>query len=581
MDPPTPSSSATLHGGTRIDRYEVLDLLGAGGFGAVYRARHVHTQEIVALKVLRSAARSHASAWEGLLKEARITSQIGHPNIVRVLDAGVAEGGTPFLVTEFANGLDLVGLLSRERSALIPARAVDLVVQVLAALEAAHACGVIHRDVKPANIVVSEARDAAGATREIARILDFGISKLRESDWAKTQPGMSMGTPGFVAPEQFADAASVDARADIYGAGATLYFLLAGHLPFRGSTPEALMSATLTEHPIPLASAARNVPPALARVVDIAIARDPAQRWRTAAEFAQALLGALHASHVERLATGNAATVALDVSVLGNAPTTHSPLLAFGTAPTTAAPVSTPPRRYAVDPSSPSPTASPFAPGTLAHAPAVAPISPLAPGPPARRHPPRVALFSSLAAVALAGVYGGVAHFAELWPFEPGEVPQVATLPPAVPPASSMPAPMVPVAPAAPTTQPSSDMADMREAMQMWAAMGNMPGVPGPGGELGRAPGVVVRQLSSATDSSVVRPVFAATAIRLRACAGPAATSVTFSAAGDGASTVFFPMANSGDPSVGCILSTLQAGFRSAPSAGAVSMMFRVDLDPR
>jgi serine/threonine-protein kinase len=278
--------------GQRLDRYDVLSLLGAGGFGAVYRARHVHTEAEVALKVLKRQLSSDPQMLDRLLREAKAAASVGSEHIVRVLDAGVAAQGQAFVAMELLQGMDLKELAYREP--LPPMRLTLLMIQVLEALEAAHLKGIVHRDLKPANVFVTRAVSEVGE-RDFVKLLDFGISKVRQEGAlnALTQPGMAMGTPAYMAPEQFFSARDVDGRADLYSAGVMLYELLAGRLPFNAETYADLLVQIRTQAPAPLLSVAPGVPAPLAQVVDRALARDAAQRFASAGAMAQALRSAM------------------------------------------------------------------------------------------------------------------------------------------------------------------------------------------------------------------------------------------------------------------------------------------------
>ena len=274
--------------GARLDRYEVRSLLGAGGFGAVYLARHVHTDAQVALKVLKRYLSSDPVMLDRLLREAKAAASVGNEHIVRVLDAGVSPEGQAFLAMELLEGVDLKELAYREP--LPPPRLVALMLQVLDALEAAHQKGIVHRDLKPANIFVIRKQTEAGE-HDFVKLLDFGISKVRQEGAldALTRTGMAMGTPAYMAPEQFFSAKDVDGRADVYSAGVILFELLAGRLPFDAQSYADLLVQIRTQPPPVLLSVAPGAPALLAEVVDQALARDLARRFRSAAVMANAL----------------------------------------------------------------------------------------------------------------------------------------------------------------------------------------------------------------------------------------------------------------------------------------------------
>ncbi len=272
--------------GTRIDRYQVLRLLGSGGFGAVYRARHVHTDAEVALKVLKRQLNADQGMIERFLREAKAAAAVGSENIVRVLDAGVAQDGTAFLAMELLDGWDLKELIARE-GPQNPRRLVSMIAQVLDALSAAHAKGIVHRDMKPANVFVTKKADGS----DFVKLLDFGISKMQQAGEVAglTMTGVAMGTPGYMAPEQFFDARAVDARADLYSVAAMLYELLGNRLPLEAQSYAELIVKVKTELPPPLLSVQPKLPPALAAAIDRGLAKDKNARWPSAREFAASL----------------------------------------------------------------------------------------------------------------------------------------------------------------------------------------------------------------------------------------------------------------------------------------------------
>lgn len=280
--------------GSRVDRYHIERLLGVGGFGAVYRARHVHTDATVALKLLKKQLGADEAMIERFLREARAAAAIGDEHIVRVMDAGISNEGQPFLALEFLDGFDLKELATRE-GPLHPVRLVHLTCQVLGALGAAHARGIVHRDMKPANVFVVRQTDERGVEKDFAKVLDFGISKMHSADESHglTQTGVAMGTPAYMAPEQFFDARNVDGRADIYSVAVMLYELLTNRLPFEADSYAALIVKVRSEQPPMVQHLAPHVPAGLAQAVMTGLSKDPVARWQTTQEFAQALRGAL------------------------------------------------------------------------------------------------------------------------------------------------------------------------------------------------------------------------------------------------------------------------------------------------
>jgi serine/threonine-protein kinase len=280
--------------GSRLDRYQVEALLGAGGFGAVYRARHVHTDALVALKVLKRALGADPGMVERFLREARAAAAVGSDHIVRVLDAGQSTDGTPFLALELLEGVDLKDLAVRD-GPLPPMRVVLLCLQVLDGLEAAHKKGIVHRDMKPANAFVVRKVDDRGTDKDFVKLLDFGISKMHGDGAGSglTMTGVAMGTPSYMAPEQFFDARSVDARADVYSVAVMMYELLSGRLPLDASSYAELIVKVRTESPPHLTQVAPAVPQPLADTVMVGLAKEKEQRWPSAKEFGNALRAAM------------------------------------------------------------------------------------------------------------------------------------------------------------------------------------------------------------------------------------------------------------------------------------------------
>ena len=271
-----------------IDRYELTSVLGSGGFATVYRARHVHTRQELAVKLL------HPRDSDRWLGEARAAAAVQHRNVVRVLDCGRVDGSSEvFIVMDFVAGPTLAEVIE-QAGPMPPARAVGIAAQLLDGLAAAHALGIVHRDIKPPNVILT--RDETGA--DFPKILDFGVSKQLDSmgstpPSSRTLDGTAIGTPGYMAPELFGGARHADARADVYAVAATLYEMLSGRLPFAERTYEELVVAVSTQRPAPLQQVAPHVSPEIAAAVDRGLARDRDARWSTAEQFAAALRGAL------------------------------------------------------------------------------------------------------------------------------------------------------------------------------------------------------------------------------------------------------------------------------------------------
>jgi hypothetical protein len=270
-------------------RYEVLARLGAGSVGVVYQARQAQLDRLVAIKVLKPSAAATPEWRRRFEREARLLSELAHPNVVTVTDFGI-DGDVPYLVMELLQGKTLAALVSE--GPLAPARALDIVRQTLRGLAFAHGRGIAHRNLKPANIFLQSPPDDA----DHVRLLDFGTATFREgvdapdAALAPARGEVVLGTPSYLAPEQI-KAERVDTRADIYAAGVILFELLAGRLPYAANAPEGILEAHLSK-PVPsLAEARPDLPVArlLQPVIDRAMAKKPAGRYPQALWMLSAL----------------------------------------------------------------------------------------------------------------------------------------------------------------------------------------------------------------------------------------------------------------------------------------------------
>jgi len=279
-----------LIGHTLNERYKILELLGSGGMGTVYLAEHVVINKRVAVKVLSPAHSRKPDEVERFLREARAASRIRQENVVDITDFGYTSGGLAFLVMEYLEGEDLS--TTSERDGALPwRRAVHITRQICAALTAAHAQGVIHRDMKPENVF----RVQRGDDPDFIKVLDFGIAKIIDEQYDPAHPSHTstglMGTPEYVAPELIRGLLP-DVRVDIYAVGVILYRLLTGRVPFQGET----FMATLTQHlmvecvPPREAAPEAEIPADLEAVCLRSLAKDREERWPTILEMAQALL---------------------------------------------------------------------------------------------------------------------------------------------------------------------------------------------------------------------------------------------------------------------------------------------------
>ncbi len=230
--------------GRDFARYHIEAVLGRGGMGVVYRATDLRLGRTVALKVLSDGRASDPSFRDRFLRESRLLASIDHPNIVPIFEADEADGEL-FIAMRFVPGPELGQLIASE-SPLDPAKAVGIIAQVADALDAAHAAGLVHRDVKPGNILVVPGVSPAAPGH--AYLTDFGLTKAASSDSGLTQIGQFVGTPGYVAPEQI-EGKAVDHRADIYALGCILYNCLSGDVPYPRDSTIASLWAHLKEPP--------------------------------------------------------------------------------------------------------------------------------------------------------------------------------------------------------------------------------------------------------------------------------------------------------------------------------------------
>jgi serine/threonine-protein kinase len=265
--------------GQQIGRYRLIEELGRGGMATVYRADDPALGRAVAVKVLHRFLVDHAEMRERFEREARAIAALRHPNIVEVYDFSAGDGDTPpYLVTELVRGRSLSRFLA-ERGVPLPEVAALIGVEVARALAAAHAAGIVHRDVKPDNILIG------GQGRVV--LGDFGIARML-GETTVTATGALVGSPAYMSPEQ-ARGQDVDLRSDVFALGTTLYHLVSGTLPFGGKSPLAIIGAILGGHHAPLGQAQPGVPGDLERVVERCLAPDPAARYASAAEAGDAL----------------------------------------------------------------------------------------------------------------------------------------------------------------------------------------------------------------------------------------------------------------------------------------------------
>src|SRR4051812_19343132 len=271
---------ADLGVGSTFADHVICGVAGRGGMGIVYRATHVRLKREAALKVIAPDVSGDAAFRARFEVEIEAAAAIDHPNVIPVCHAG-EEDGRLFVTMRYVEGIDLRRLLA-DQQRLDPARAARLIAQVADALDAAHALGVIHRDVKPANILLDG---------DHALLTDFGLTKLLRSDRKVTMTGSVMGTFDYVAPEQL-EGGVVDARTDVYGLGCVLYEALTGEVPYPVKGVAAKMLAHHSTSPPSVTARVPDAPPALDAVIARALAKDPADRFPTAGDLARAALAA-------------------------------------------------------------------------------------------------------------------------------------------------------------------------------------------------------------------------------------------------------------------------------------------------
>jgi serine/threonine protein kinase len=273
------------HVGRVVAGYRIEERIGRGGMGVVYRAQHLNLQRRAAIKIIAPDLAEASGFRERFNREARIAAALQHPNIVTVYDAG-EEDGLLYLAMQFIEGSDLSAVL-RSQGRLRPYRAIDVCRQVAAALDAAHGQGLIHRDVKPANVLIE------GRT---AFLTDFGLTKRIEGTRTQlTKAGDVVGTIHYVAPEQI-EGGRVDARTDVYSLGCLLYHCLTGELPFARDTDVAVIYAHLSEEPPRLSSVRPELPGGLDAVIAKALEKAPDRRFQTCADLMSAARAVIDAA---------------------------------------------------------------------------------------------------------------------------------------------------------------------------------------------------------------------------------------------------------------------------------------------
>jgi serine/threonine-protein kinase len=272
-----------------LGAYRLLERLGDGGMGAVYKAVHRKLGRTVAIKILQKDLTSDRGIINRFFHEARAANTIRHEHVIEVYDFVQSEDGVYF-VMEYLKGQDLHDAIHRNNQGrpMDPTRAVSILEQIASALHATHARNIVHRDLKPENVFLAEREDV----KEFVKIFDFGIAKLDRPDGRSTVEGAVLGTPEYMSPEQ-ARGLEIDGRSDLYALGCVAYEMLTRHQLFGGGTQPDILIKQITMTPPPLRKFEPSVPEALEQVVLQALAKNPAQRPQTALAFAESLARAM------------------------------------------------------------------------------------------------------------------------------------------------------------------------------------------------------------------------------------------------------------------------------------------------
>ncbi len=276
--------TADLVGQVVADRYHIIKKLGEGGMGAVYLGEHVKMGRKSAIKVMAPSMAQDPDAIGRFNREAANASRISHPNVCQIYDFGETPDGIIYLAMEFIEGQSLTGLIEKE-GALPAPRAASILKQAADALQAAHDLGIVHRDIKPDNIMVVQGRDGS----DVVKVVDFGIARAVGGDEAGqkvTKTGLVVGTPEYMSPEQLSGD-KLDGRSDIYSLGLVLYRMLTGVLPFQADSAQETMIKRLTDDPMPLVEARPDIvfPDAMQPVLDKALARMRDDRYQNAGQL--------------------------------------------------------------------------------------------------------------------------------------------------------------------------------------------------------------------------------------------------------------------------------------------------------
>ncbi len=295
--------------GTRFgDAYQVVRIIGEGGMGRVYEARHVRLSKRYAVKILHPQYNSNEQTIARFRREAEAASAIGHENILDVIDFNSTPEGVYYIVTEYLEGRSLARAFAEDGIMKVP-RALSILHQCARALKAAHAHEIVHRDLKPENIFLVSRFE----TDDFVKVLDFGISKVRSGEDRLTQAGQIIGTPHYMSPEQAQGELNLDHRSDVYSLGAIMYEMFTARLPFEAGSVQQILVQLLTEEPAPPRAHKPDLPEDVEAVILKCMAKDPAKRYQTMAELDQAI-GVLYSHHVGGAISTPASTAGLQAT---------------------------------------------------------------------------------------------------------------------------------------------------------------------------------------------------------------------------------------------------------------------------
>jgi len=274
------AGSAPARDSVLLGKYRVEDTLGFGGMGVVIQAHNLAIDERVAIKLMRDDVMRDPASVERFVPGAKAAVRLKSEHVAKIRDVGTLEDGRPYMVMELLEGVDL-GKLLADHGAVDPARGVDLLLQACDAIAEAHALGIVHRDIKPTNLMITRRRDDS----ELLKVLDFGISKAQSgAEMSLTQTSSMLGTPAYMSPEQMRSARTVDPRSDIWALGTVLYELVEGRHPFVAESFAELCVLVALEAPAPMSTA-----PHLAPIMERCLAKSLDERFQNVGELAAAL----------------------------------------------------------------------------------------------------------------------------------------------------------------------------------------------------------------------------------------------------------------------------------------------------